>query len=495
MNSRMSASRGSMILIMAWFFGTVINYVFNVGLGWLLIPEEYGIYGVCSSILIILSFIISHGFPWNLAKFLSERVSEKEKLQIFKTSLTANLLMGLGVVSLFYLLYQSILPLEKETFNVLIQIILLIVLLNSIQKIYHRTLQGIFRLKEYASITLCGTTIKLFIGVGLVWFGWGVLGVLVGFLSASLLTLIIMLYWLRDHKFWEVDGWSPLRKISFALPVMFSFLGIMLIQNIDILFLNFLTDMKEIIGFYQSARIISRVPFYIAGSLMVAIFPFISRANGEERYSDIAIKYTLMFILPISIVFVIIPDSSIQLIYPSKYLPATEALSIIALGMGSLALIQVLANIFQAKKKPMIPAYACVGMALCQLILLYVLIPSYTINGAALATTISCFLGLGFLTVFYVQEFNPKFSLNKLIKLVFSFAIMSLFLVLLPHNGRIQTLADLFFSGIIYLLSLSLLSLITKEDFKIILSGLPENNKLDDVKEVLYKLVEKLNIV
>ncbi|MFQ6063156.1 MAG: hypothetical protein ACE5J9_08295 [Methanosarcinales archaeon] len=61
----------------------------------------------------------------------------------------------------------------------------------------------------------------------------------------------------------------------------------------------------------------------------VALEKHSSNPNGEP-YSKKTIKYAVLFILPIKI----IPDSFVNLVFPSSYLIGARALSILAIGMG-----------------------------------------------------------------------------------------------------------------------------------------------------------------
>jgi O-antigen/teichoic acid export membrane protein len=182
-----------------------------------------------------------------------------------------------------------------------------------------------------------------------------VFGALMGFLLSVFLSTGVMVFLLRDFKFWKGRGWAELGVYTFAAPMFLGMLAITLIMNFDMLSVKFFT--KEIsdtlAGYYLAAIILARVPYFIAGAMMIAIFPFISRyaGSGARGYSAMSLKYTVLFVLPISLAIAMIPEAFITLIFPDAYTAGAKALAIVAIGMGFLALIQVLANILQKENR------------------------------------------------------------------------------------------------------------------------------------------------
>jgi stage V sporulation protein B len=339
--------------------------------------------------------------------------------------------------------------------------------------------------------------LKLLVGIGLVYLGYGVVGALTGFLVGGLLTLIIMIYLLRGFKFWKSKEWMDFKVFSFALPMFFGALGITLIQNLDILGIKFLTERvisNELAGYYQAALILARIPLFVVGVIMMAIFPFISKysRSGSEVYSSTSLRFALLFIFPVTLAIALIPEAFIKLIFPEVYTVGAQALAVVAIGMGFLAIILVLAQIFQALGKPRLPAIILMVTVLLQIIFLLILTPKFGLVGAALSTTLACLFGMAWLAQSYRKIYGLSLDINKALRLFAAFGIAAVSLVLFPHHTRIFTLLDLTLAGAAYLVALALFGLISGSDVDII-AGSMKNERARRVCDAIKNFVVRLN--
>jgi len=489
-----SAAKGSAVMVAAFFVTAVLNYAFNVGAGWLLSPEDFGVLGVSLSFLMILQLFTSSGFPQTTMKFLAEDRSDKAR--IFKTSLFGNLFLGMVSGLLFYMLFRSGFIELGEKYNPIILIITLTVIITSVAFVIQFSLQGLFKFNESAYVAIVGTVTKLVFGIGLIIFGFGVFGAMVGMLISSLCILVISLFYTSDLKFWKEPGWADLSIFKFAAPMFIGTFSLALLMQIDILGVKFLVaeaSSDEMAGYYQSALVLARMPTWIMGAVMGAIFPFISNNSTKNKedagvYINKSVRYAFIFIIPISLVFFLIPEASIFLLFPETYLPAAPALAIISIGMAFFALITVFLNSFQALGAPRIPSFFLSLSVIIQLLLLILLVPTYGIVGAALSTTIACLVGLASLAIVYVGINSPDVKRSDIFKVLLSFTAMGLVLVLFPHSTRILTIVDILVSGGVYLAVIMLFGLVTEEDFDILFGALPKNRYFEKMPEILTSI-------
>ena len=161
-----SAARGSAVLVVAFFFTSISNYVFNVGIGWFLSTEDFGILGVSLAFLMIFQLITCSGFPQTVMKFLAEDRSDKAK--IFKTAMFGNLALGAIIGLIFYLLFKLGFIDLGAKYEPIVLIITLTLIIASIGIVAQYGLQGFFKFNESALIQVIATAIKLIFGIGLV---------------------------------------------------------------------------------------------------------------------------------------------------------------------------------------------------------------------------------------------------------------------------------------------------------------------------------------
>ena len=93
-------------MLVVFIIGALLNYSYNIAMGWLLLPDQYGILGVAISLLSILSLFVASAFPFTVAKFLSENNENSAKHRIFKSSLIGNLIIAL-LISFIFMYYTD----------------------------------------------------------------------------------------------------------------------------------------------------------------------------------------------------------------------------------------------------------------------------------------------------------------------------------------------------------------------------------------------------
>jgi len=493
-----SATQGASLLAIVFLIVAVLGYTFSVILSWLLPVDQFGTYGVYLAFYSILALFITTAFPWTTAKFLSSEDSLEQRYKIFKSSLVGNILIAVVISIIFFAVY-SFFPLWTGDERWLVLLILVILLVNSPLTVYIGALQGLFRFKQLGIIQLLLAVLRLASGIGLVYLGYGVFGALAGYLVAAIIVLAIAIYLLRGFRFWQGTGWRDSRILTFAPAMFFGILGITLLSNLDILGVKFLTEAivsSELAGYYQSALILARIPVFVTGAMMMAIFPFISKyaESDSHSYSHTSLKYATLLVFPVAIAIALKPVSIITLFFPQSYAAGADALRVVAIGMGFLSLIQVLANIFQALGRPWTPAIALIVVAGVQIGALVGLIPKWGLVGSAVATTIACFLGLCYLLTKYLSMHRPIIEPIQILKSIVALGIPGCFWFFFMTEGRLLTVISLILAAVLYVFLLPLLGLIKEKDVDILSGALPPSRITSAVITRVKRLVIKLNM-
>ena len=200
-----NAAQGSIILILTNVVILALNYLFNLGLAWLLSPAQYGIYGVVVAILEVLSIFVMRFLGLYTIKLLSESGTLiREKAAILKSSLITNLLVAVIVSGLFFVTAHFF-KLVDEIY--LISLVIVLLLIYSLYSIYSSALIGFFRFRSRSIAEFLGAVMKVLAGVSLAHCGFGVAGVFGGYVLGIMVSLAVAVFLLRDFKFWK----SPAR--------------------------------------------------------------------------------------------------------------------------------------------------------------------------------------------------------------------------------------------------------------------------------------------
>ncbi len=467
-------------MIGVFFITASVNYAYNISMGWLLPPDQYGVLGVSTSILLILSLFVTTAFPLTVTKFLSEKTDIDVKYRVFKSALAGNVFTGMVVSALFYLAFVSGLVKLGENYRVFVLVIVLAVLASSVVTVYQNVLQAYFRFKEFGAVGVVNVVTKFLGAVSLVLMGLGAFGALLALPLASVASLLLTLYFVRDFRFWQTHRWADTRVFFFALPIFFGTVSMTLLMNLDILGVKFLTDFTEadrLSGYYRSAIIIAELPVFLSGALMGVMFPYISReVESRGKYISKTLKYAIIFMLPVSLVLALIPRAVITLAFPEEYAAGAAALGVVAIGMGFLVLVTVLSGVFQAVHQPRIPAIVLVTAVILDLTALLVLVPRFGLVGAATSTTLASATAAILLSLIYIRTYSPKLKFQA--RFLSALTLFGFLVLLLPHSSRLLTLLNLGVSGSVYLLFLMIFGILTEEDVGILLSGITDNSRV-----------------
>lgn len=491
-----TAARGSIIMLIVLVINSVLGYVFNIGLAWLLPARDYGTYGAAVSIMGIILIFVTYGFPWAAAKFLAQEGATEEKEVIFKSVLMGNLIIGLLVIAIFYLVYTFFVPAAEMPAPV-IMVMLATIFVFSIRTVYLRTFHGQMKFEEFGIVSIIEAVLRITVGLLLVWLGYSVAGALSGELTSGLIIIIIAAFLLRDMKFWKARGWANPGVFTFAWSMLIGMLGITMLNQMDILIVKFLGTgaiPEQAVGYYQAVRMVAEIPFFLAGSIMSGVFPFISRyAQGDNRtYSLFSLRYIALFSFPFAIFLALLPEPFITFFFPLAYAAAAMALRVLAIGGAFIALIQALAQVFQALGQPGLPAKVLIIAALFQVGLLVPLVPRFGLTGAAAAVAATCLCGAVWLTLKFQTLYKLKIQLGFIARFLLVLLISGLVLYFFPHGSRIWLVLDVIVAGMVYVYLLVALSFIRVVDFDILGQALPQNHAVQAVLKGARAVAVKL---
>ncbi|MCZ7355901.1 MAG: polysaccharide biosynthesis C-terminal domain-containing protein [Candidatus Methanoperedens sp.] len=485
-------SKDTLLMLIVFAIGAFLNYTYNIVMGWLLTPQQYGILGVAISFLTILSLFVSSAFPLAVAKFLSEGIGDDVKHRVFKSSLVGNLGIALPVSFLFYGLYASGLIRLDSTYRPFVLFIIIALIISAVGGVYTSALQGMFRFKKFGLVSITTVATKLVFAVLLVLLGYGAFGAFSGLIASTAAGLLLSLIFTRDFKFWKTGGWESRRIYSFAFPLFVGTFFMTLLMNLDILGVKFLSEKvlsDTLTGYYRSALILAELPVFAAGALMGAMFPYISRySSTNSNYSNKTLKYTVLMICPVCIALFVIPSSMISLVFPPTYAAASGALGILAVGMAFFTVITALVGIFQAMHRPRVPAIILMLSIAVDVIALFFLVPRYGIIGAAASTTIACAAGLLGLTGVYLKCGFLEFELTKTLKILLAFILFGAIIFMFPSGTKLLTFLDLLAGFAAYTVILFSFRLLDGEDVRMFLAGFGKS----EILEKIMKDVESL---
>jgi stage V sporulation protein B len=257
----------------------------------------------------------------------------------------------------------------------------------------------------------------------------------------------------------------------FGLFVSIGKISFNVMKSLDIAVLNLFFDYEKV-GIYSVADAASTILF-IMTAFSIPILSSISEAwkqNDDvnlKEYVKLSVKYPLLFGIPITITIFALAEPLILGIYGADFHGAVIPLQILIVGtfllMFGYTLSSVLIGIGRAKLSGGLMAAAAVQYIAS----LYVLVPAFGFEGAALALTLTGVTSL-FLIPFFIKYYVKINIFSGIFKLLLSGAIF-LGIVLAVPKINTYTLIGGYAAGLLaFILSLKLTGYVGQEDISML---------------------------
>jgi len=330
----------SSILFAASIIAGFFNYFFQVYVGRMLGPSDYGIYSSLVALLYILS-VPSSTIQTSVAKLVSEYYPEHEKIKyllthvIRKLSLLALIASILFMISSVYL--ADYLRIDPGMYFFILSILFFISFLGPVLV---GALQGMQMFVQMGINNVAGSFFKLLFGVALVYLGFGVNGALLALVIGSFLALLqalIPLRFLKGSK--EVKG--NISFFSTSVTLLFATIGLAFLPNVDLILVkHYLSDTEA--GLYAAGALLGKIVLFSTAPIAMVMFPKASMMhkrnnNGIELLSK-SLLYTASISFLIIAVFMIAPEFIVRMLFGSKFMGINDLIVYFAVALACLSL-------------------------------------------------------------------------------------------------------------------------------------------------------------
>lgn len=242
--------------------------------------------------------------------------------------------------------------------------------------------------------------------------------------------LAMAVYFLRDRIDFTVSfAWSVFTQVlKYGMYLLASNLFYVLNASIGLMLLRYLMPGSfATIGFYGRAvalcGLITLIP-YAVGPLLYSKW---SGLSGDTRriQVELAMRLHIVLGLLVVLVLVVLGDWCVFFLYGREFLPAVPALRILAVGVALRCAFNVCNNLLASDGRAHITAYIMGLSVVAIVVLTWILVPFYGMNGAALADMIAgilvfgaglfllkCSYGLGLKRMLLFRKDDFKYALS-----------------------------------------------------------------------------------
>lgn len=305
------------------------------------------------------------------------------------------------------------------------------------------------------------------------------------FVAMGLAQFVSIIYYFSGRfpfKLRFIFNWNRIKELFIkGLPFVFFTLVVSLYARIDIVMLKFMQG-YDVVGWYGTAyKIFDVANIFPAILFLPAIFPVLSRiftsGNSDElrNFFNKSIRILFSFSLVVSLFFVFFAPLIIGRFFPDSFSPSVLAVRILILTLVISSFSILFNNLLIIQNKEKITLKLIIISCAVNIALNLILIPKYSLYGAAWATVIAEIVYLFLLQ--RAASWEKDVQLIKIIGFVILFNIFTL--VLIKHFDLTNNL----FVGIsnltVNIVMIWLLGLLKKSDLQMFY--LPFKNKFKSI--------------
>jgi O-antigen/teichoic acid export membrane protein len=338
-----------MIMLVASASGGILNYTYQILMGRMLGPEQYGVFGALISLTYILSVPVQTiritttksitklsvaGRGQDIGFLIRHLVA---RVTIFSILGLAAVLAASGLITQFFHIPSTI-PVVVLAIAFFFQLIV---------PTFNGALLGLQRFPSLAVNQIANFGSKLFFGVLFVTLGFGVAGALAGMIIGSVLAIILGMYLVQDVLKRKPVSRDLPKTSSYPIYTLLAFLFITLLYNVDIILVKRFFDAGQA-GNYAAAATLAKAIFFGSVAIAGAMFPKVSvwnEGNNEvktEQLLRISLFYTALLAGTGTIVLNLFPRLVVSFLYGSTYTGSITLVGLLSTGMFFLSLSYVL---------------------------------------------------------------------------------------------------------------------------------------------------------
>lgn len=384
-------------------FVLVLGFIRRPIMAYYVGAEGLGLWAMLFGI-VSLFYMTDLGIPAAATKYAAQYKDEKEALhQIVSTSLLLSLGLGTttavvlfmtgGYIAAFFSM-PSLAPFVRLfTFSIPFYYVFRSMVAN---------LSGLREMKKVSFLnSLFGLSTVVLTVVPLI-LGFNLRGAVIGYVGATIISACAAFFWLTQAVPVPVRVHSEPAKrlILFGVQAVVANIGAVIQYEIDTLMIGYFMTPTEV-GIYSVSSSIAKAIWMIPQAINTVSYPTFSYYWEKKDFEavkvlfDKCIKYAACMLMPIGVGLVFFGEFFILLVFEHSFVSAVLPLKILLLGAVVKGTWISVGSIFSAVGRVDLGYKFSPIMIVTNVVMNYLCIPVYGIEGAAIATTLSFFSILG----------------------------------------------------------------------------------------------------
>lgn len=373
--------------------------------------SQYGDYAFLLSVLGITMILANAGIFDGTRKYIAEdREQSNWTEHVFGFYFRVAIILAV-LTALVYVVFSALGLSDyffDERFSTYFYLLGILVISRQADSIARGGLMGLGFEDRSEPLSILKNVLFAICGLSLAYIGYGVEGVLVGHIIASLVTSIFSYFVLFQH----ISVRAIFSRVSTEFPKQellsfnsFSIILILLTSSLyhaDIIILR-LIEGNESTGYYKAALVIAEFLWFVPNALQMVLLHSSSELWSKDRMDQITMlaskttRYNLSLVLLLAIGVAALANDFVPLYFGSEFEASVLPLLLLLPGVVGFALARPIFAVGQGKGDLRVLIVATGTAAMINLALNLLLIPRYGMSGAAVATSI----GYGSMVAFH----------------------------------------------------------------------------------------------
>lgn len=329
---------GSIWMMLERFGYLTIQFVSNLVLARLLMPEDFGAIGIMMVFITLSNIFIDSGFSASLIQ--KEVITEEDKSTVFFT----NLMLSVCV----YCVMFAASPWVAEFFHIealksLLRVLGIVLLIDAFCAIQNTILTREMNFKRLTQIKLASIVIAASVAIYLAYTGFGIWALIVQYILYSTIRTTIT---------WIVAKWRPVMVFSKnSIRTLFGYGSKLLLSTfVAELYINFQQILigriytPSDLGYYSQARQFQQIPTGTISQVINSVaFPAYAKLqNDRGKLHDMFrqnVRLVSFFNTPLMVLLAVIAQPLIILLYSEKWVGAIGYFQFLCIGFGILLAI------------------------------------------------------------------------------------------------------------------------------------------------------------
>lgn len=371
----------------------------------LLSPDEYGLYAVIWSLMMLLALPIAGGFPVFMIRHLSPAYKQNNYTLFKGLGITSFLWILFGTSALAGILYFAIpyiVSQNSHAYQAGLGLLILppiLVCIGSMLRSMKHVLWG--RFPEFFIQPALFLALFFFVlyndGAPQLGANNVLMGQSLTYGIALALSAVLLFSFLPKDAWKAAPTFAIKEWIKSALPLMLAVGLIVVNNNVDIVMVGVLAGEQEAGQYRVASRMAGFVLFFLLAANN-AMGPTIAARHKNGQHNELQALLTTMargiFILSIPVVLILClwPETILEFLFGAPYAVGAMALIILTLANGCSAAMGQAGHVMSIAGKEKFSAYASLIAVIINIGLNAFLIPRFGIEGAAIGTGISIVL-------------------------------------------------------------------------------------------------------